>query len=170
MTMTTFVKNVTGVIVNLNFTLYNPDHSVNDTDLMSGNITDGNGFSFPLFLVIASNLNQGDQIYLGGGVPAINETIPMSIAGYTRTVNFLNLTHSGEYMRYWWDQPTGMAVQARILLGGISANITMTSTTAFETSGAPPFNATTLIIVVGVVVVVVAGAAAVVHRRGKSQM
>ncbi|WXG47020.1 MAG: hypothetical protein WED05_10235 [Candidatus Atabeyarchaeum deiterrae] len=173
MTMSVYVKNVTGVMVGVNLTILNPDSSLNDTEMMLGNITDGSGFLFPFYPLVASNLKQGDLIYDHPGNPAINETIPVNIAGYSRTVNFVNLTSDpANYMRIWWDQPTGLVVQIRMLLSDMgmgSINATLTSTTAFTTSGgAPPYDITTMVIVIALVIIVVAGAAAGVHRRGKS--
>jgi hypothetical protein len=162
-TMSLYVKNATGTYVGLNWTIFNPGGSMNDTMVVMVNASSGAGF--PLFYsLVAANLRPGDRIYDFLGAPTFNGTAQMSIAGYTRTLNVLNLTDGSQYYRGWWDQSTGLMVKTSLDLGGGPIEVVLTSTTAF---GIFSDLVVMLLIGGGIAAVVVVAAAVVIHHRRK---
>jgi hypothetical protein len=166
MTGTAHILNVTGVLVGLNLTIYNPGGSINSTLETVGNITSGSGFPIPMWFLVAPNLTKDDKIYGLDYVPTFNDTVSMNIAGYSRTANLLNITmDSSNYVRVWLDQATGLFLQLRLRATTTSYNITLTSTSVFGGGISP----TTLLLIVGAAaaVIVVAAAALMLRRRRK---
>ena len=150
--------NVTGTLVQVIDTFYNPDGSVNGTEFsLVSNVSTGQ-YGIYEFLICA-NLAANDPIYIGAPF-AINETISMNAGGATRTVNHINATFYGSRVNEWWDKQTGIMVK---LVAG-AQNFTLTSTSLWSPD-------ITLLIISGVVVAVAVIAAVALlvrrHRRFK---
>jgi hypothetical protein len=165
-----YVKNVTGTLVTLNFTYYNPGGSVNTTLLFGPfNVSTGEGGIG--FFLICANLSAHDPVNVLPSVPSINETVSMVAAGVTRTVNHLNMSIGATRFNVWWDKPTGLMVKLTAIgpasLPGLG-NFTLTSTSLWSLGGLPITTTTLLIIGVGAIIVVV-GVAVVLHGRGKGK-
>jgi hypothetical protein len=169
-TLKVSVENVVGTLVNLNLSYYNPNGAL-DHSVLTGlsNVSSGqNGIS--LFLICA-NLSAHEPFVNGTGWPTINETISMTKAGATRTVNHLdyNVTLNHRF-EAWWDTLTGLMVEAAV--GGPYTpyqNYFLTSTSLWSpSSSASPLNTTTLLLIVGtcaIVVVLIVGFVAYRHRK-----
>jgi hypothetical protein len=166
LTGTAYVINVTGALVGLNLTFYNPGGSINSTLETVGNVTSGDGFPLPIWFLVAPNLAEGDKIYDIDHAPTFNDTVSMNIAGYSRTANLLNLTDDpSNYLRTWLDQATGLFLQLMWHTTTVSYNITLTATSVFGGGISP----TTLLLIVGAAaaVIVVAVATLMLRRRRK---
>jgi hypothetical protein len=136
--------NVTGVMVTLNITTYNHSSIKNNSMVLAGNVSDSTATvhignmttKMPILYtyLIPANLSANDPIYDGAPL-IINETTTMSISGYTRTVNVLNLTVGGLYgisaiAIIYWDRLSGIVVEGDTYLsetGWINDTLRFTS-------------------------------------------
>jgi hypothetical protein len=131
-----------------------------------------NGSAMPFF--IGANLGVGDPVY-SGSLFVINETITMSVAGASRTVNHVNWTFAfgGTLLfalNFYWDKPTGLCTGLSLYASATWINVTLTSTSLFGTGagaggGFGGLSSSTLLLIGGVVVVVVVVAVVVVVLR-----
>jgi hypothetical protein len=90
--------------------------AIRNGDLMTGygNLTFG---------LIAGGLSSGDHLWVGTFSPTINQTVPMTYLGVSRTVSIYNTTYRMPFgtvgavisLEYVWDQPTGAALEYRYL-------------------------------------------------------
>jgi hypothetical protein len=123
------VEDISVSVVQLNVTYYysaHPTQSVNSPF----DVTSGYGL---YYLLIAPELSVGDPIYLGSSL-MINETVTMTVAGVSRTVNHLNYSAGIVFGDYYWDRDTGLLVKSTFRFPFGSENLSLMSTTAF---GAP---------------------------------
>jgi hypothetical protein len=139
--------------------LASTDHYANGTEKNRYDTWDvrygpGDNFSlaFEWIMVVAANLNAGDNIVMSGSTATINSSTSMIVAGATRTVNLWQL---GQDFFVFWDKPTGLMVKLNMNLGYIIGwfNFTLTSTTAWI--GLPaipgyPFEAIGIALAIGV--------------------
>jgi chitodextrinase len=97
------IANVTGTSVTID--------SAGST-FISGNVSAG-GNSIWMYL-IAANLTAGDLLYVGAPY-TINQTITMTAAGESRTINHLNVTATGMgltvILEIYWDKMTGLMTE-----------------------------------------------------------
>lgn len=160
---TFLVINTTGTLVWINFTQFNPGGTINSTSEFDANITTGSGF-FIAYLLICPGLVAGDHIYNSSSWFTINSTFQMSVIGYTRTVNLVNLTMGSQYLRWWWDQSTGLMVRLLADVGSGPVEFALMSTSAF---GIFSDLVVMLLIGGGIAAVVLIAAAVIIHHRRK---
>jgi hypothetical protein len=91
-----------------------------------GNIS----LAFEWIMVVAANLNAGDQVAQYGTTATINSSTSMFVAGTIRTVNLWQL---GDDLFVYWDKATGLMVKQIMNLGTILGwfNYTMIATNAW---------------------------------------
>jgi hypothetical protein len=127
------VYGIVGAVITLNFTVYNRDGTINQTFQIVGDPSIG---GYPIFLyLIAANLTAGDPIYPWAAW-TINETVTMTVAGTSRTVNHLYLP-DGSFEAYW-DKETGLMTKLNAFLYVAWYNYTMISTDAWSIVTPPP--------------------------------
>lgn len=132
------VYGVVGTVVYLNFTDYNTDGTVNNTRQIMGDILIG---TWPIYLYLtAANLTAGDPIWSGSWAK-INETITMTVAGASRTVNHLRTRASSQMpdgtFEVYWDKETGLMTKLNVWYFGW-INMTIISTDAWSIVTPPP--------------------------------
>jgi hypothetical protein len=133
------VYGIVGTVVHLNITEYNPDGTVNSTSQTIGDLYLG---SYPMYLyLLAANLTAGDPI--GSGSPiTINETITMTVAGASRTVNHLRTRASNQLpdgtFEVYWDKATGLMTKVNVWIFVGWLNMTIMSTDAWPIVAPPP--------------------------------
>jgi len=152
------VYGIVGTVVTLNLTYYYPNGTLHDQSTVTGDLLTGSG-GILLFL-IARNLTQGDPVY-SGSTMKVNKTVTMTVAGASRSVNYVNLTMG--YWQFYWDKETGLMTQVRFLFFGWM-NLTLTSTSLWS-AGLFGLSWTTLAIIGGGAVVLIAVVALVLRRR-----
>jgi len=126
-----------------------------------------------MWYLIPSNLTTNDPIHPGCEMK-INKTEPMTVAGASRTVVYLNYTslHSPFPYYYptggiWWDRQTGIGVKATIrnvnpLTLAVSwFNYTLTSTSLWS----PDFSTTTILLVGAVALIVIIATVVLLRKR-----
>jgi hypothetical protein len=126
------VYGIVGTVIYGNFTDYNPDNTVNQTYQIIGDILLGSNNIF--FFFTAANLTAGDPIYSGASW-TINETITMTVAGTSRTVNHIR-TADGLFEAYW-DKATGLMTKLNAWYI-YWFNMTIISTNAWSAPLPPP--------------------------------
>jgi hypothetical protein len=67
--------------------------------------------------IIPANLNTGDLFSFGYDVASVNDTLTLTCAGASRTVNLLHLERHDDYteMIVYWDQTTGFLVKLSLI-------------------------------------------------------
>jgi hypothetical protein len=143
---------VTGTIVTINTTLYNPDGSKNSSHVSVGNVSNSlskvyvKGFgniTVPVMWesIIPANLSAHDPIYSGASL-SINETKPITVANVSRVANHINITLTtngtspNEYNLYW-DKQTGLLVSEQMYLSVVQlrVNESLIATSLWYNSG-----------------------------------
>jgi hypothetical protein len=122
------ITNVSAPTVEINVTFYFSTHPTqNETFIYD--VSTGTGF---IPILTAPGLSVGDPIYLGSS-GMINDTIAMTVAGTSRSVNHFNYSApSFSYGEYYWDKNTGLLVKSSFGNPNFSENISLTSTTSFN--------------------------------------
>jgi hypothetical protein len=178
--------NVTGTMVTLNVTAYNPDGSENSSHVYAGNVSNSmeplyipgvGNVSLPILysFIIPANLSANDPIYDGAAI-SINDTESLTVANVSRVVNHVNGTSAilgTPYERYnmYWDKQTGIVVVGNAYIIGLNAwiNMTLTATSLWHevSVGGPIFGLSLwqLLIIGGVVAVVVCVSVLLLVRR-----
>jgi hypothetical protein len=168
------IISVNGTSVKLNETIYNANGSVAFRISLSADLASPIGSLELGFMLIPANLSAGENITEFGY--KINETVEMSVAGWSRLCNHVsihsNLLNSSVSEDYYWDQATGILVKS--VSNVVSTEINLSSTTVMTSTdmfGGGSLGAGTIILVGGgviVAVVIVVGLAAVFRSRKKS--
>jgi hypothetical protein len=164
------VLDVNGTLVKLNATYYNPNGSVNHTMILGpANVSRGQLGEY----LLCANLSAHDPIcYVSehSTAPAFSETVQMTVAGASRTVNHLNMSTPSIMVDRWWDKATGLLVK-RVHLAPYSINLTLISTSLWSAGGGlfGLDTTATLLLIGGFLVagVFFVGATLVIHGRGK---
>jgi hypothetical protein len=164
------VLDVSGTLVKLNVTYYNPNGSVNHTMILGpADVSEGGLGEY----LLCANLSAHDPIcYISehSTAPTFNETVQMTVAGASRTVNHLSMNTPNIVVDRWWDKTTGLLVK-RVHLASYSINLTLISTSLWSAGGGlfGLDTTATLLLVGGFLVtgVVIVGTALVLHGRGK---
>jgi hypothetical protein len=164
------IHNATGTVAGIDFTYHFTNGSVALTGSALVDVATTNASSGSSIYLIAANLTTNDPV-ISGFLP-LNQTTTLIAAGVNRTVNHLLITlpSMGIYFNNYWDQLTGILVQANMnvstSIGWV--NLTMSGTNmwgAGATGGTGGLSSSTLLIVGAVVVVVIVIVVAVLLLR-----
>jgi hypothetical protein len=177
--MSISVTNVEGSHITLNCTYYYNGtvvisyESSYDVDSLSSNSM--------LRFLIAANLEAGDPILTYSNVTLpIEETIQKQVAGYDRSVNYaedipLGILPTGGFFvtdqpyatSMYWDQATGLLVEANIVTMMGYETLVLVSTNAFHPTS-PDYAMASLLIVSGLAIVTSIVTIAVVANRRRA--
>jgi hypothetical protein len=127
------VVNTTGVLFELNITLYFQNGTVYQTWLQHGNVSGG---ELQAYMIVA-DLSAGEPIALIAGAPTINETVTMTVMGGPRTVNHLRQISGNVTSEHYWDQKSGLIVQRNYNDQGEWINYTLLATSVWSPVAKP---------------------------------
>jgi len=150
------VTAVSGSVLTLNKTEYNPGGSVNNTHTGSFNVST---YQYGVWRFVAANISSGEAPYPGEIAWRFNQTVSnYHIAGRYWTANYINQTVSGVNLVAYIDKPTGILLYWRYRSwNGLMENYTLTSYTV-ESGGFPlelglfAGGAAALIVIIAVVI------------------
>lgn len=121
---------VIGIVVDevhLNLTYYNGT-TVDDYDVIVGNVSDSSVLPFFFIYLIGSGLEAGDEVSPGLDF-VLNDTMTQTWAGVSRQIVHLSIYDGG--IEGWWDQETGLMVKINFFFFAW-LNLTLVDTDLWE--------------------------------------
>jgi hypothetical protein len=157
------VTAVSGSVLSLQTTQYNPGGSVNNTHTSTYDV---NVYHYAPWTFVAANITAHEAPYPSSGGWKFNTTVlNYHIAGRYWTANYINGTIMGINFVAYMDKPTGILLMSRYRDSfGLTVNYTLSSYTVDTGGGGISLN--TVLIAGGVVAVVVI-VAVLLHMRRK---
>jgi hypothetical protein len=155
------VTAVSGSVLTLEITQYNPGGSVNNTHTGTFDV---NTYQYGPWLFVAANLAAGEEPYPSSGGWKFNSTVSdYHIAELYWTANYINGTAMGVNFAAYMDKPTGLLLMSRYRDSfGLTMNYTLNS--YYVESGGIPL---TLVLITGGAAALLVVVAAILHMRGR---